>query len=356
MTTKDTAQAEQVVERLSDAVVECMDVVTVAIGDRLGYYHALDGPQMTAEELAEATGTHRRYAREWLEAQAMSGYLTYDDGRYTLAPGVAEVLARPGTSLWQAPLARQVTAAGAAWTRIADGAVSGRGHGWGEYGEDMYQAQSDRNAAPFMEMLADTWLRAALPDLHARMDAGEHLRVADIGCGGGWAAIALAKRFEAVAVDGYDVDRPTLALARQNAEASGVADRVRFHDHDVAADPPTEQYDLVMAFECLHDMPHPVDVLGGVRGMVRPDGRVLVGDMAGAAEFDPDGDPLQRLLYGFSVLVCLPDAMSGGDPDNATGTVIRPARMDSFARDAGFAAAVPLDVEHDVWRFYELTR
>jgi hypothetical protein len=92
-----------------------------------------------------------------------------------------------------------------------------------------------------------------------------------------------------------------------------------------------------------------------MRRMVRRDGRVLVADMAGAEEFTPDGDPTQRCLYGYSVLVCLPDAMSG-NPDGATGTVIRPSTMDRYAREAGFSGATPLPVDHDLWRFYELMR
>jgi hypothetical protein len=108
-----------------------------------------------------------------------------------------------------------------------------------------------------------------------------------------------------------------------------------------------------MAFECIHDMPAPVDVLAGVRRAVKPDGRVLVADMAGAEEFTPDGDLVQRMLYGYSVLICLPDAMTG-NPDGATGTVMRPSTMDRYAREAGFSGATPLEVEHDFWRFYDL--
>lgn len=355
MTTTSTDVTGAVVERLFLAMLEGMDVVSVAIGDRLGYYRALDDGPTTPAGLAQATGTSDRYAKEWLEQQAMSGYLVATDGRFSLAPGVAEALARPGTSSWVAPMLRQFAAAAGHWTGIADGARTGAGLPWAGFGPDMYESQSDVNAAALLESLADTWLPAALPDLHARMAAGETVRVADVGCGGAWSAIALARAFPGVRVDGYDVDGPTVELARANVEREGLGDRVRVLEHDLAQDSPDAAYDLVTAFECIHDMPHPAPVMAAMRRMVRGDGRVLVADMAGAEEFTPDGDPVQRCLYGYSVLVCLPDAMSG-NPEGATGTVIRPATMDRYARDAGFAGATPLPVDHDLWRFYELTR
>ena len=351
----DAEAALRIGDRLFAAAVDAMDVIAIAIGDRLGYYEALDAGPTTPDALARATRTSRRYCREWLEQQAMSGYVEHRDGVFGLAPGVADVLARRGTTAWLAPMARQVAAAAAHWTRVADGAARGTGLGWADYGRDMYEAQSDMNAAALLESLADDWLAAALPQLHSRLAAGEQLRVADVGCGGAWAGIALAQRFPGVQVDGYDVDGPTVELAQRNVAAHGLGERVRVLHQDPAVRAPAGAYDLVTAFECIHDMPNPVAVLRAMRRMVSEDGHVLVADMAGAEEFSPDGDLVQRALYGYSVLVCLPDAMSG-NPEGATGTVMRPSTMQRYARDAGFSAAVPLDVEHEFWRFYELTR
>jgi SAM-dependent methyltransferase len=349
------ASPEAVADRLFGTMVDAMDVVAIAIGDRLDYYRALDAGPRTPAELAAETGHSPRYTREWLEQQAMSGHLVPYGDAFALAPGVAETLARPGTSLWLAPMMRQFAAAAAQWARVADAAAAGTGLPWREFGQDMFEAQSDVNAAVVRESLVDEWLPAALPEVNARLEAGEPLRVADVGCGGGWAGIALARRYPAVRVDGYDVDPPTVELARANVMAEGLDDRVRILEQDVGAKPPDTPYDLVMALECIHDMPHPVEVLAGVHRMLAPDGRVLIADMAGAEAFRPDGDLVQRCLYGFSVLICLPDAMTG-NPEGATGTVMRPSTMTAYAREAGLTAAVPLRVEHDLWRFYELTR
>jgi 2-polyprenyl-3-methyl-5-hydroxy-6-metoxy-1,4-benzoquinol methylase len=348
-------------DRFFTASIDAMEVAVAAIGDRLGYYAALDGRTLTPSELAAATGVSTRYTREWLEHQAVSGYVDLLPGpapaehRYRLAPGVAEVLARPGQLTYLAPLARQVTAAGAQWGRLVEGARTGHGLAWPEFGPDMREGQADMNAPQFREMLAASWLPVAVPELHRRMAAGAEVRVADVGCGGGWAAVALADAFPGVEVDGYDLDPPTVSMARANVERHGLKGRVRIVQGDVAQVAPTADYDFAMAFECIHDLPRPVDVLAGMHRMLRPGGVALVADMAGADELRTDRDPVQRALYGFSLLVCLPDAMSGGAVD-ATGTVMRPATMRRYAEEAGFASVQVLPLETDFWRFYLLSR
>lgn len=345
--------------RVFSAAVEGMDLVAMAIGDRLGYYAALDGPKLTPPQLAAVTRTSARYTREWLEHQAVAGYVELirgargEEHSYRLAPGVAEVLARPGLLSSLAPLARQVAAAMAQWTKVTDGARTGYGLSWAEFGKDVRESQADLNAPQLREFLAHEWLPAALPDTYERMVAGDRVRVADIGCGGAWASIALADAFPQVRVDGFDLDPETVEMARLNVAKTGHANRVRIIEGDVATNAPVAEYDLVMAFECIHDMAAPIEVLAGMQRMLRPGGRGLVADMAGAEDLEPDGDPVQRALYGFSLLLCLPDAMAGGAVD-ATGTVLRPATMNRYARVAGFSDIEVVPIEHDFWRFYAL--
>ena len=359
-TTETAQQTQAMVDKVFASALGGVETITIAIGDRLGYYKALDGKDMTSSQLASATGTHERYAREWLEQQAVCGYLdVVADGaaqerRFALAPGVGDALAHPDALTTMAPLARMLAAAGAQWTRIADGARSGEGLGWREYGVDMRESQADINAPPLRMLLADAWLSSGLPALYRRLDAGEPLRIADVGCGAGWASIGLATRFPNVTVDAYDVDPASIELARRNIDEAGLTRRVRVVGQDLTEDAPSAEYDLAVAVECIHDMPHPVPVLAAMRAMVRSDGAVLVIDEKVADEFTAPGDDVERLMYGYSVLVCLPDAMSG-NPTGATGTVIRRSIMEGYARDAGFSSIEVLPVEHDVWRFYRLS-
>src|SRR5680860_1554544 len=186
--TEATEATLATVDKVFASVLGCMETITIAIGDRLGYYRALDGTDMTSTELASATGTHERYTREWLEQQAVCGYLeVVADGegqerRFALAPGVADALAHPDELTTMAPMACMLAAAAAQWTRIADAARSGEGLGWQEYGADMRESQGDINAPPLRMLLADAWLSAGLPDLRRRSTthpraacaAGEH--------------------------------------------------------------------------------------------------------------------------------------------------------------------------------------
>ncbi len=352
--------AEQMVDKVLQSVLGGMESVTIAIGDRLGYYRALDGKDMTSAELASVTGTSERYTREWLEQQAVCGYLVVvgegdaRDRRYALAPGAAEALARPDEITTMAPMGRMVAAAAAQWTRIADGARSGAGLGWLEYGDDMREAQADVNAPPLRRLLPDQWLREGLPEIYRRLDTGEPLKIADVGCGAGWAAIALGSRFPAVTVDAFDVDPPTVDLARANIDAAGLTGRVRAFQTDLAAVVPSADYDLALAVECIHDMAYPVPVLSAMRQMTGPTGAVLIVDEKVADEFTAPGDDVERLMYGYSTLICLPDGMSG-NPSGATGTVIRRSTMERYAHEAGFRNVDTLPVEHDMWRFYRLS-
>jgi tRNA A58 N-methylase Trm61 len=163
----------------------------------------------------------------------------------------------------------------------------------------------------------------------------------------------LARTFPTLSVDAYDVDPASVALARENAAEAGVSDRVRVLDEDLSADSGTAAYDFAVAVECIHDMPDPVGVLGGVRRRLQPGGPALVIDEKVAKAFAPNGDEVERIMYAYSTLICLPDSMSS-TPSVATGTPMRSSTLESYARDAGFTGVHTADVEHDVFRFYVL--
>ncbi len=169
-------------------------------------------------------------------------------------------------------------------------------------------------------------------------------RIADLGCGGGWSSIALARAYPEATVDGYDVDGPSVALATTHAADAGLAERARFHHVDVSGSDVGEGYDAVFAFECVHDLSAPVEFLATARRATAADGVTVVMDEAVQPEFTAPGDDLERLMYGFSLLVCLPDGMSS-QPSAATGTVMREGTLRGYAQAAGFADVEVLPVE-----------
>jgi 2-polyprenyl-3-methyl-5-hydroxy-6-metoxy-1,4-benzoquinol methylase len=352
---------EGFVERLFGAVLGAQEVQAAYLGYRLGWYEALaeHGP-MTSTQLSRATESNERYAREWLEHQAVCGYLTVDDAaappsdrRFALPDAHAEVLTDQDSVAFVAPLARFVGAVGHHLDAIADAYRNGGGVSWTQLGDEAREAQAAANRPLFLHQLGVELLPQAT-DLDARLRDGG--RVADIGTGHGWSAIGLAKAYPFITVDGFDIDVPSIEAARRNASAAGVADRARFHVVDAAdITPPTQPYDAVFAFECIHDISNPVSALATMRRLAGDTGVVVVMDENVAEAFHAPGDEVERLLYGYSLTCCLTDGMSH-ENSAATGTVMRPATFTTYAHEAGFTNVQILPIEHDFFRFYQLER
>jgi SAM-dependent methyltransferase len=229
---------------------------------------------------------------------------------------------------------------------------SGKGVPWSAYGQDMREAQSDFNRPLFENQFVDEHL-ADIPGLIGRLEAPA-ARVAEIGFGGGWASIAVAKAFPNAIVDGFDNDEASVDLATQNAADAGVGRRVAFHARDAGDSELAGRYDLVFAFECVHDMSNPVEALASMKRLVAPGGTVLVVDERVAENFgDAIGDPIERIMYGWSTLCCLTNGLADS-PSAGTGTVLRRSTLEDYARQADFSAVDELPIEHDLFRYYEL--
>jgi 2-polyprenyl-3-methyl-5-hydroxy-6-metoxy-1,4-benzoquinol methylase len=350
--------ADAFVERLFGAFIQTWDVYAVYLGDKLGYYTALaeKGP-LDPGGLAAATGTLERYAREWLEQQAVAGIMQVDDEaadpaerRYTLPAAHAEVLTGRDSLRYMTPAASQVVASGIALPLLVETYRGERTMGWEDYGSDMRQGQADLNRPWFMASLGADVL-PSVTDVHERLSAGG--RVADIGCGGGWSTIAMAKAYPLIEADGYDLDETSVEMARRNGAEEGVADRVRFHAADATSEELEGGYDLVTAFECIHDLGDPVGALRTMRRLRNDGGAVLVVDEKVAERFSAPGDDVERYMYGFSITTCLPDGMS--HPGSVgTGTVMRPDTLRAYAAEAGFSDVEILPMEHDTFRLYRL--
>ena len=354
--------SDALVPRLFEQTIGMFDVMSLYVGDRLGLYRSLrdDGPA-TAPELAERVKIDTRYAREWLEQQAATGLLEVDDAaaaaderRYALPPGHAAPLLDPDSPYSIAPLARSAVACAKVLPQLLEAFRSGGGVEWADYGADMIEAQGDFNR-PWLVNSFGSEMLPAMPPIHQRLMAQPAARVADVACGTGWAAISIARAYPTVTVDGFDLDPSSIELARENARAAGVGDRVSFECRDAADPAAAGQYDLAVIVEAVHDMSRPVDVLSAVRGMLRPDGVLLVADEKTEDTFTAPAGEIERLLYGFSVFTCLPSAMTER-PTAGTGTVIREDTMRRYATDAGFATFERLDEpELDMLRFYRLS-
>ena len=263
---------------LGQAVVEfgaTVNAALVVIGDRLGLYRELaSGGPLTSAELAARTGTSERYVREWLGAQAASGWVDYDAAgdRYSMSVEQALMFADPSSPAFVAGGFQLALGSADAREHIAEAFVTGTGFGWGEHDHDVFAGCQRFFEPGYRANIVQSWI-PALDGIQERLAAGG--RVADVGCGHGVSSIVIAQGYPAATVHGTDAHDGSIAEARRLAEEAGVGDRVTFATEPADALSPGA-YDLVTSFDCLHDMGDPVGVARQVRAALAPGGAWMI--------------------------------------------------------------------------------
>ena len=280
----------------------------VIVGDRLGLFKALAaaGP-LTSTALARKTGTTERYVREWLAAQAASGYITYDRATETfhLEPEQAEVLANENGPAFLAGFFDMAEAMFRAVPKITDAFRSGRGVGWHEHSRCLFCGTERFFRAGYRQHLVSEWL-PALDGVVAKLQAGAS--VADIGCGHGASTILMAQAFPRSRFFGFDYHLPSIEAARDAAAEAGVADRITF-EVATAHDFPASGYDLIAFFDCLHDMGDP----SAPPATCAPhceDGTWLIVEPFADDHLADNLNPVGRIYYAASTMVCTPASLS----------------------------------------------
>lgn len=347
---------EHLSDRLFQALVHTLELFGVYLGKRLGLYTTLHahGP-LSPGGLAAAAGIAERYAREWLEQQAVAGLLAVDDAgkpaaerRYSLPTQHVGVLVDPDHAAHLAPFAEMAAGIGGALEHVVGAYRSGGGVPYAAYGAAFVSGQGGINRPAFQQDLTGAWL-PAIPDLHHRLAADPPALVADVGCGVGWSTLALARAYPRARVVGYDADAASITEARARAAAAGLT--VRFEQK--GAEAVEGPLDLILVLEALHDMARPTRALAALRAALAPGGTVLVADERVSERFVAPGDTVERMMYGWSVVHCLPVAMAE-QPSEAIGTAIRPEIVQRCAREAGFARCEVLAIDNPLFRFYRL--
>ena len=326
----------------------------IYLGDRLGLYRALQGAgPVTAAGLAARTGLHPRWLLEWLRCQAAAGLIDSADGEvFQLSPEGAALLADEETSVWFAAGAFYGCAATAQTVeRLAESFRTGGGLSFDDLGADA-AVRVERSLGPWSRLALVPAILPVLDGVTARLEAGA--RVADVGCGSGVTVLTLAAAFPRSQFDGYDPSRLAIERARHNLASRGLAN-VTFR-HEAAEDLPADPvFDLVLTFDCLHDMPYPDRAARAVRGCLKPGGTWLIKEIrAGETWQDNLTHPVAAMFYGGSVASCLPSGLS--EPGGAgLGTLgLPPSRLEALCRDAGFSrfrlhdAADPANLYYEV--------
>jgi SAM-dependent methyltransferase len=330
--TIDQARLGEFVQRFIADLGATLAAGTVVIGDRLGLYQALSEAPATPDELARRTRTDPRYVSEWLNGQAAGGYVEYDagTGEFSMTEEQAFALVDPdGVGVPAAFLA----ALGAleAEPRTTDSFRTGAGYGWHEqsaYG----QIGCERLLRPrYVANLIPSWI-PALDGVQAKLERGA--KVADVDCGGGAASVLFARHFPHSTVHASDYRAKSIDLARKHAADAGVGDRVHFSVTGAQSFPGTG-FDLVATVDCLHDMGDPLGAARHIRQALAPDGTWLIVEPMAGGSLTENLHSVGRLCYGFSTLICVPNALSqpGG---YALGAQAGEAAIRQVVTDAGF--------------------
>jgi SAM-dependent methyltransferase len=324
----------QFVFRAVDEVGAALNAALVVMGDKLGLYRALAGTGgLSAAELAQRTGTAERYVREWLNAQAAGGFVTYDpgSGRYELPPEQTVALTDAQSPAYLPGFFQIALGSVLDSPKIVDRARDGGGLGWHEHGHDVHEGCERFFRPGYNAHLISEWL-PALDGVVDKLERGA--RVADVGCGHGASTILMARAFPNSTFVGSDYHPGSIEIARERAGDEGVGRQVRFETEPAAAYS-GDGYDLVTMFDCLHDMGDPVGAARQVRSTLTADGTWMIVEPNAGDHVEDNLNPVGRAYYAFSTLLCTPASLSQ-EVGLALGAQAGEARIRDVVSAGGF--------------------
>lgn len=321
---------------LAGAVINDVGAISngalVAAGERLGLFKALAEGAATSDELAERTGCAERYLREWLSAQAASGYVTYD-------PVTTQFSLSPEQEMIFVDAESPVYLLGGFTTSISvirdghklDAAFqSGEGIDWGNHDGCLFCGTAKFLQTGYRANLVETWL-PALEGVVPKLEAGA--QVADVGCGYGYSTLLMAKAYPQSMFMGFDYHEPSITEAGKLASEAGL-NNVRF---EVAAAKSLQggPYDLIAFFDCLHDMGDPVGAAAHARTQLKADGRLLIVEPFAHDQLEHNLNPVGRAFYAASTAICTPASLSQ-EVGLALGAQAGHARLRAVLAEAGY--------------------
>lgn len=342
---------QQATGRLIGILNDSSIALLVVVGHQTGLFETLSAlPAASCRLIADASGLNERYVREWLGGMTSAGFVDYqpDSGTYLLRPEFVPVVTGAGTenlarTLQYVPLMGEVA------PKIVHAFRTGGGTSYEDYPR-FHHIMASESAAVNDASLLETIL--PLTDCLEALRSG--ISVADIGCGEGHALNLLGSTFPASTFTGYDFSAEALATAA--AEASGLGlSNVRFELQDVSRLDISEAFDLVTAFDAIHDQAHPAQVLKNIHAALKPGGTFLMVDINASSRLEENLDlPWAAFLYTISTFHCM--AVSLGQGGDGLGTVWGKERATDMLREAGFRTLEVKEVEQDPFNAYFIAR
>jgi 2-polyprenyl-3-methyl-5-hydroxy-6-metoxy-1,4-benzoquinol methylase len=347
----DLEKAKQVAQTVVGDVATVVHGALCYIGDRMGLFKAMmDAGPLTVAQLASRSGLNERYVREWLSAMAAARYVDYDGkaGTYLLSPEYAAALADDDSPFFVASYFQMAQAAVTVAPKVADAFKNGKGVTQAEYPASFFEAAQRNSRTRYLHKLLRKWI-PAMPQVVETFKAGGI--GADVGCGGGLAAIMIAQAFPQARMVGYDVHAESVERARSNAQEAGVADRVAFEVAN-GAQMPVGKFDFVSTFDVVHDAVDPLGLMTGIRRALKPDGTYLVQEVNVSDQVGENLRPMGKMVYSVSTLYCMTTSLAHDGAGIGVAMGERKAR--ELATGAGFSRFTRLPVKDDFAVLYEL--
>jgi 2-polyprenyl-3-methyl-5-hydroxy-6-metoxy-1,4-benzoquinol methylase len=312
MTTIDETKLNDFIGKAVGDIGATLSSILVVIGDRLGLWKAMVDAPVTSTELAKRTECSERYIREWLNAQAAAGYITYDPStrRYALPPENVAVLADESSPAFFPGLFEVAAACWAGTDKMTEKFRTGGGIEWGHQHACLFTGTERFFRSGYIGNLMQAWI-PALDGVEVKLEGGA--KVADVGCGVGASTILMAKAFPKSKFFGFDSHAGSVELANKRAKAAGVGDRVTFAVAK-STDYPGNDYDLVAHFDCLHDMEDPTGAAKHVKKTIAKDGTWMIVEPFAADEPEKNHNAVGRVYYSASTMLCVPHSLSLGGP------------------------------------------
>lgn len=347
MTTVDPQKLEQFMGKMVTDMSAAMSGPLVIMGVKLGLYKALgqSGP-MSSEQLAELTGVRERYVREWLAAQAASGFVDYDasEKQFSMSAEQQMALADEDSPVYLASAFELIASAYIDEPRITDAFKRGEGFGWHEHHECLFRGTERFFRTSYRANLMSDWL----PSLDGVVDKlASGAKVADVGCGHGASTILMAEAFPNSQFTGYDYHGASIDRAREAAANAGASGNIAF-ETAAGKDVPDESFDLVACFDCLHDMGDPIGVAKRIREVMKPNGTFMVVEPFANNNLEENLNPVGRMFYSASTMICTPGSLSQ-EVGLGLGAQAGEAKLSQVLKDAGFShvrrsAATPFNM------------
>lgn len=327
----DETKLNDLVGRVLGDLGGAVSVPLVRMGDALGLYKALkeSGPT-TADRLASATGCAPRYIREWLAAQAASGYVQHENGQFSLTPEQTFVFAEPDSPVNLIGAFDIAAAVVDNQPKVEVAFKTGRGVAWGDQAGCLFCAVARMFRPGYLNALVQEWL-PALNGMVDRLKTGA--TVADVGCGHGVSTLLMAEAFPNSRFTGYDFHPGSIAAATAHARAHGLQN-LSF-EVGTAQDFAGRDFDLVTCFDCLHDMGDPEGAAKHIRKTLKADGAWMVVEPMAGDTLEDNLNPIGRLYYSASTMICVPTSLAQ-DVGLALGAQAGEKRLTEVIRAGGF--------------------